>query len=1056
MRLSAPSIHPQSAIALVATVLLVGLSSSAAVAQSGPAISGYRVNQSQTVLTIKGTDFGSQHASSSVTLDGSQATIQSWTNREIQVSLPSNTGAGTVTVATGGLATSIPFSGVATGYYTLSVNGRVTAHGNTKTYGDLHTEGVSGQSPAIQMVATTDGKGYWILTQNGHVYAFGDATNFGSVSQSITAVGMAVLPSGQGAYVLGQHGTVYPLGQAVSYGNAPHGTDAVSMVPTSDGQGYWILGQHGTTYHFGDAPSLGSVTPPTQSSASSLTNNSLVRVGSTSPIFLYRHGTVYHVPRSVLSAMGYHQSDVTSVPTLSGLTKGLPLVVPYPDGTLLQASGHNAVYLVKDGVLHWVKNAATFLGMGYKWSEIQRVSRIPSHWPQGSTMTHPVPYLPNGTVFRIGHRNAVYVVNNGHVDHVASASVFRAMGYTWSNVTSLPTMPSLPQGSAIKSPSTILTTGTLWRVGHGNAVYLYDNGTLRHIPSVRMFHDLGFRFSAVHNLSSTSHIPIGSALGSTTVPSPVRVKAVSLAATADNQGLWVLWQNGQVATVGDAKNFGQPSSTAIAGTTAVGLTLTPGGEGYTILGKDGTTFSYGDAQSTHTVTGAVSLAFDTAPSTSSAGFLSMAYGSFIPSYDGSYSTMVDHASALSVINPTWIYDVQNPVTNQWGLTNPPSGYQNVVSEAHRLGIQVWPQVGAVSTAPFKNATADQKTVSQLVSAVTNDNLDGVAIDFEPQHWGGMTTSEAAHAFDTFIALLAPALHQAGKKLMVNVYASGYPNTIYNYNVLARYADYLDIMDYSNHNHATGAGATSPLNWAQQQIQAAISGGLNPSKIIMGLAPYGHYWRYSNQSGMTGEGVVQDTWAKALLSANPSIVPVWDRQSGSEIFMTNQYPNSQGEWVTNPNATAHAPTPPSGGYTVSTDGTTSLKPVQNLQGLLNYILLRYAQDNGQSTPPFLSQDGVYGTNTEAAVALFQQDFGVSGDPSGTYGSNTEAALKQVIAKWNLGQYQYWIDTTKSEQERVQEVALADGVAGVDMWRVPFETSGYWTMLSQATHITHSGT
>ncbi len=1045
----------RTAIALAASSLLLGLTPQLASAQTAPAISGYTVNQSQTVLTINGSNFGSQSSSDSVTLDGSQAGIQNWTNSQIQIPLPSNAGPGTITVTVDGLSSNVTFAGVERGYYTLSANGTVTAHGNIQTYGDLNTQGVAGQSPAIQLVTTQDGKGYWILTQNGNVYAFGDATNFGSVGQSITAVSMAVLPSGQGAYVLGQDGTVYTLGQATNYGNAPQGVTPVAIAATSDGNGYWILGQDGTTYNFGDAPNLGTASRPVASSPPSLTNNTLVRVGSTNPVFLYKNSSLYHIPNvQVFSGLGLAWNKVESVSSLKGYTKGLPMVVPYPDGTLIQAQGHQAVYLVKGGVLHWISNAQTFLAMGYQWNEIIKVPSIQSNWPTGTRISSPITYLPDGTLFRVGHTNPVYVINNGTIQHIGSASVFQGMGYNWSEVKSLATMPNLPKGADIQSPTPVFANGTLWRVANTNPVYLYENGELRHIPSLSMFQDLGFTFSEVHSVPSLSKATTGPDLGSTTVPTPVNINAVSFAPTADNQGLWVLFQNGTVATLGDATNFGQPSTSAMVGNQATGLTVTPDGSGYTILTKNGTTFSYGDATSAGNKSGAVSLAMDTAPS---ATFLSMAYGSFMPHYDGSYSTMVNNASAISVINPTWLYDVQNPSTNQWGLTTPPSGYQNVVTEAHSLGIQVWPQIGCISTAPFANATADQNTVSQIVSAAVNDNFDGVSIDFEPQQWGGMTKTQAEQAFNAFIAQLGPALHQAGKKLMINVYASSYPNTMFNYDALAQYADYINIMDYPYHNWSTGAGSTSPLWWAQQVIQNAISGGLNPSQIVLGLAPYGHYWQYNNASGITpGPGSdVYDTQAASLLSSNPNIVPVWDSPSGSEVFMTNEYLNSQGQWTVNTSGTAQAPVAPTGGYTVQADATKSLNPVKNLQGLLNYILLRYADENNQPPPTFLSQDGRYGPETSGAVALFQQDFNVTGDPSGTYGPNTEAALKQVIQQWNLGQYQYWVDTTQSEQERIQKVALAYGLAGVDPWRVPFETPDYWTMLGQTTSVTHLG-
>ncbi|NMP22537.1 glycosyl hydrolase family 18 protein [Sulfobacillus harzensis] len=1044
--------HKRSAIALVASSLLLALMPSVAAAQSGPAISGYSVNASDTVLTISGTNFGSQISGDTVTVDGSLVGVTNWTDTSIQVSLPSNAGPGTITVTAGGLSSSVPFSGVERGFYTLSANGTVTAHDNMKTYGDLNTLGVAGQSPAIQLVTTQDGKGYWILTQNGNVYAFGDATNFGSLGQSITAVGMAVLPSGQGAYVLADNGTVYTLGQAVNYGNAPPGTQAVAIATTSDGNGYWILGQDGATYSFGDAPSLGTAARPVASAPPSLTNNTLVRVGTTDPVFLYKDGALYHIPSvQIFSGLGYAWKDVQSFPSLKGYTVGLPMVVPFPDGTLIQAEGQNPVYLVENGVLHWITNSSTFLGMGYNWSEITKVPSIQTNWPTGSPISSPFTYLPDGTLFRIGNTNPVYVINNGQIQHIASVSVFDAMGYSWSEVKSLSTMPSLPQGPALTSPTAVMANGTLWRVGNTNPVYVYEDGELRHIPSLSMFNDLGFQMSQVRSVSSIANIPTGPDLGSTSVPPAVTVNAVSFAPTPDNQGLWVLFQNGTVATLGDATNFGQPSISAMTGKTAVGLTVTPDGGGYTILASDGATFSYGDAKSAGSNPGTVSLAMDTAPSTT---FLSMAYGSFMPHYDGSYSTMVNNADALSVINPTWLYDQQNPVTNQWGLTTPPSGFETVVNEAHSLGIQVWPQIGSISTAPFATSQQDQTTVNQIVSAAVNDNFDGVSIDFEPQKFNGMSLSQAEQAFDTFISMLGPALHQAGKKLMVNVYASAYPNTLFNYDVLAQYADYINIMDYPDHNYSTGAGSTSPLWWAKQVIQNAIQGGLSPSQIIMGLAPYGHFWQYNNTSGIVGEGDVYDTQAASLLSSNPNIVPVWDPVSGAEVFMTNEYLNSNGTWTAQSSAMAQAPVPPTGGYTTQYE-TKSLNPVKNLQGLLNYILLRYAVEHNQSTPNFLTQDGAYGPLTSAAVALFQQDFNVTGDPSGVYGTNTEAALKQVIQDWNIGQYQYWVDTTQSEQERIQQVALADGVAGVDPWRVPFETPDYWTMLSQTVSITHLG-
>jgi len=73
--------------------------------------------------------------------------------------------------------------------------------------------------------STPDGGGYWIVTQNGSVYRFGDAGSFGSLP------GIGVSPA-------------HPV---------------IGLVPTSDDAGYWLIGSDGGIFAFGDAPFVGSL-----------------------------------------------------------------------------------------------------------------------------------------------------------------------------------------------------------------------------------------------------------------------------------------------------------------------------------------------------------------------------------------------------------------------------------------------------------------------------------------------------------------------------------------------------------------------------------------------------------------------------------------------------------------------------------------------------------------------------------------------------------------------------------------------------------------------------
>ena len=72
------------------------------------------------------------------------------------------------------------------------------------------------------IAATNDGKGYWMVAGDGGVFAFGDATFYGSSEAK------------------------------------PPPASIAGMATTPDGDGYWMVGNDGSVYTFGDAPSLGS------------------------------------------------------------------------------------------------------------------------------------------------------------------------------------------------------------------------------------------------------------------------------------------------------------------------------------------------------------------------------------------------------------------------------------------------------------------------------------------------------------------------------------------------------------------------------------------------------------------------------------------------------------------------------------------------------------------------------------------------------------------------------------------------------------------------------
>jgi type VII secretion-associated serine protease mycosin len=147
------------------------------------------------------------------------------------------------------------------GYWVVTANGGVRAFGGAHFYGDM----VGRTSSAVVASARTpSGHGYWLAAADGSVYAFGDARFEGSMAGrhlNSPIVGMAATPSGRGYYLLGRDGGIFTFGDARFYGstgairlNAP----VLDMTATADGHGYWMVAGDGGIFTFGDARFHGS------------------------------------------------------------------------------------------------------------------------------------------------------------------------------------------------------------------------------------------------------------------------------------------------------------------------------------------------------------------------------------------------------------------------------------------------------------------------------------------------------------------------------------------------------------------------------------------------------------------------------------------------------------------------------------------------------------------------------------------------------------------------------------------------------------------------------
>jgi hypothetical protein len=143
------------------------------------------------------------------------------------------------------------------GYWLFTAGGNVYRSTGAGLYGSAAAR--HAQTPIVGMASTADGKGYWMVSFSGRVWAFGDATKVRGTSPVRSVAGIVASPRG-GYWLFSTNGNVYRGGGAGWFGSvAAHRVkkpSIVGMASTFDGRGYWLVSSSGRVYSFGDAARL--------------------------------------------------------------------------------------------------------------------------------------------------------------------------------------------------------------------------------------------------------------------------------------------------------------------------------------------------------------------------------------------------------------------------------------------------------------------------------------------------------------------------------------------------------------------------------------------------------------------------------------------------------------------------------------------------------------------------------------------------------------------------------------------------------------------------------
>lgn len=208
-----------------------------------------------------------------------------------------------------------------------------------------------------------------------------------------------------------------------------------------------------------------------------------------------------------------------------------------------------------------------------------------------------------------------------------------------------------------------------------------------------------------------------------------------------------------------------------------------------------------------------------------------------------YQSLKNNLKHLNMVMPEWFFI--NPKTGQLEA--------NIDKRALKLmkgaKIPILPMLtnnygDAFRPEPIGQIMRDEhrrtKLIGKLVAYCKHYGFQGINLDLEE-----LNLDDDA-VLITFVHDVAQIFHAHG--LYVTQAVAPF-NDDYNMQALSKYADYLFLMAYDEHNAESQPGAVSAQRWVEQATDWAAKNVPN-SKIVLGLAAYGYDWTNGQTGGQT--------------------------------------------------------------------------------------------------------------------------------------------------------------------------------------------------------------
>jgi spore germination protein len=183
----------------------------------------------------------------------------------------------------------------------------------------------------------------------------------------------------------------------------------------------------------------------------------------------------------------------------------------------------------------------------------------------------------------------------------------------------------------------------------------------------------------------------------------------------------------------------------------------------------------------------------------------------------------------------------------------------------------------VVTTMLHDPARTARHVQLLCDVVASHDYQGVDLDYQ-----GLRREDRA-AFSRFVARLAEALHERGRRLSVTVYAKAEerlderPTQAQDYGALGQAADEVRLVTWDYHAATTVPGPLAPIDWVRGVVAHAV-GRIAEGKVLLGVSASGYDWtrRGAERVGRPEALALADRYAAGRVEHDPLGEAPWFR------------------------------------------------------------------------------------------------------------------------------------------------------------------------------------